>query len=102
MVKQKGHPHAALDGEEMTPTTPDNGDKTTFAPTGTAREELARFEPSLDKAQRFQRWLSFLCTSMPIWSMAGPPSSLRRLTACSLCGAVYATTLSGGQPLHPI
>src|SRR5262249_372337 len=34
-----------------------------------------------------------LCTSMPMWSMAAPP--IAALTACSLGGAVYATTSSG-------
>ena len=40
-----------------------------------------------------------VCTSMPLWSMAGPPRGVDR---DSLGGAVYATTSSGGQPLHPI
>ncbi len=48
-----------------------------------------------------QIWLSFLCRSMPIWSMAGP-LLIAAFHRGSLCGAAYATTSSGGQPFHPI
>ena len=40
---------------------------------------------SSPSAPRMQIWLSFLCTSMPIWSMAGPPL-LAALTAVHSVG----------------
>src|SRR5215831_11692708 len=47
-----------------------------------------------------QIWLSFLCTSMPMCSMAGL-HHLAAIDRVNGCGA-SATTFGGGQPLHSI
>ena len=49
-----------------------------------------RYSISSPSAPRMQISLSFLCRSMPIWSMAGPPLHCG-VDRGSLCGAVYAT-----------
>jgi hypothetical protein len=67
-----------------------------------SRLRSARCVKSPDRGRpsaRIQVWLSFLCPLMPIGSMAGP-SSVRIQSAGILCGAVHATTSSGGQALH--
>src|SRR5262245_58687493 len=43
-----------------------------------------------------QIWLSFLCRSMPTYSMADP-LLVAPMSACALSGALYATTSSGGS-----
>jgi putative transposase len=42
-----------------------------------------------------QIWLSFLCRSMPTYSMAGP-LLVAPMSACVLSGALYATTSNWG------
>src|SRR4029453_8862999 len=65
---------------------------------GSERMRCSRIVPP---SPRMQIWLSLLCTSMPIWSMAGL-SLLRRGPRGALVGPCMPPRQARGQPLHPI